>query len=114
MGKSNIELTDAKFDHFDAFTQGPCCAAHGPINKAAARAGDVYVYYRKEWPFAATYRVYSAKGVGKLKDSETIECAEIIAEFEGFSEAKASEYRQHFIAFHALLATKGWVRPLRR
>lgn len=108
MGKIVIELTDVKLDYFPACTGVPCFAAHGSIYKAAARAGDVYVYYRRESRETATFRVYSAEGVGELRDSEAIERATKIAEFHGIKEAKASNYRPHFIAFQKLIVARGW------
>ena len=91
-----VKLTSAKYDFFPSFNAG--CFGYGAVDKACAKAGDVYVYYRHEHNGATTYAVYSAEGVGKIKNSETIEKHSKIEEYSTLAGSKKSAYGPAFAA----------------
>lgn len=97
-----VVLTEAMYRHWDATTGfcGPCCAMQGAIDKACAKAGEVYVYYRHENHGDTTYSVYSAEGIGPFNDVEAIQSEKPIATYDSLREAKKGSYRAAFEALH--------------
>ena len=96
--KEVVELETPKYDHWNATCGGPCWAAQGAIDKACAKVGDYYVYYRKENRGETVYAVYSAEGVPPIENSESIQKFPRIAEYPTLREAKASPYGPAFEA----------------
>ena len=98
----SVVLTEALYRHWYATTGfcGPCCAMQGAIDKACARAGEFYVFYRHENRGDTTYSVYSAEGIGPFKDVEAIQSEKPLATFASLREAKKSPYRAAFDALH--------------
>lgn len=95
-----IVLENARYDHWrSSFGCGPCGFGQGAIDKACAKAGDVYVYYRHEYRGATTYEVYSAEGVPPIETSESIERHSRLESYASLAEARKSPYR---LAFEAL------------
>lgn len=97
-----VVLTEAMYRHWYATTgfAGPCCAMQGAIDKACAKAGEVYVYYRHENHGDTTYSVYSAADIGPFKDVEAIQSEKPLASYDSLREAKKSPYRAAFEALH--------------
>ena len=97
-----VVLTEAMYRHWYATTgfAGPCCAMQGAIDKACAKAGEVYVYYRHENHGDTTYSVYSAEGIGPFKDVEEIQSKKPLATYDSLREAKKSSHRAAFEALH--------------
>ena len=97
-----VKLTNAKYDYFPS-TAGLGCFSQGAIDKACAKAGKVYVYYRHENRAETSYRVYSAEGVEPIKNSESIQKYSPIEEYDSLAEAKRSAYGAEFAALYAFV-----------
>lgn len=97
-----VVLTEALYHHWHATTGfcGPCCAMQGAIDKACAKAGEVYVFYRHENHGDTTYSAYAAEGIGPFKDVEAIQAEKALATYGSLREAKKSPYRAAFDALH--------------
>ena len=93
-----VELENPKYNHWYATCGGPCWAAQGAIDKACAKAGDIYVYYRRENRGDTVFAVYSAEGVPPIENSESIQKFPRIAEYPTFRDAKKSPYGPAFEA----------------